>query len=245
MPVFLIVLAVLAVSLWVSARAGNRYQGAMARGARLKAPKGWSGAEAARRFLQSEGVADVQIVPHQGVVTDYFDPARRRLFLSRRTGEAASLAAWAVALHEAAHATQSGSALPELRWRHTCIRLCRYLPTLSAILLAILSVLKVMTPKIAVLLFAMVWSLTFLLNAGTLAVEWNANLRLRRFLDRELEDYPDARDEIDSLLAATATRELADLANSPRYFFLSALPGTSKLRPGDRPPPQPGGDKPA
>ncbi len=242
MPFFLlIVIAVIAISFFVSRAAGQRFKQAMARAQNSKAPFAHNGAEIAQLFLASEGIHDVECVPHQGIVTDYFDPRRRRLFLSRRTADSTSLAAWAVALHEAAHATQCGDALGELKWRQSCIRMARYLPTLMALVLAILTVLKVVHPRIALLIFGAIWAALFLLNLGTLAIEWNANLRLRRFLDQHLASYPDAREQLDRLLATVATRELGDQVNSPRFFFLSALPGTSKLRPAakDAPPTPP------
>lgn len=235
MPFVLIIIAVVvALSVLASRHAARRYQQAMASGARSPSPGARTGAEIARHFLQSEDADGVEILPHQGIVTDYFDPARRRLFLSRRTSESTSLAAWAVALHEAAHALQCRDAASDLRWRQSVIRMNRYLPTLTALLLAVTTVLKVTQPRIALMIFAAVWIGLFLLNLGTLALEWNANLRLHRFLDRELANHPGAREELDRLLSAVATRELGDLLNSPRYFFLSALPGTGKLRPAEK-----------
>ncbi len=231
MPFLILAFVVIGLSVLASRLAARRYQSAMARGHQSRAPEALSGAEIARLFLRGEGIEDVEIAPHQGLVTDYFDPARRRLFLSRRTGGASTLASWAVALHEAAHALQTRDADADLRWRQSCIRMSRYLPTLTALLLAILTLLKVTQPRVALLIFAGVWALLFLLNLGTLAIEWNANLRVRRFLDRHLAGQPEAREELERLLTTVATREVGDLADSPRYFFLSALPGTSKLRP--------------
>jgi uncharacterized protein len=240
MPLFLIIIiAVIAISFFVSRAAGQRFKTAMARAQNTKAPFAHSGAEIAQKFLASEDIHDVEIVRHQGIVTDYFDPQRRRLFLSRRTEESTSLAAWAIALHEAAHATQTDATLGDLKWRQNCIRLSRYLPTLMFILLGVAALFKVLHPRIALLIFGGVWAILFLLNLGSLAIEWNANLRLRRFLDRHLADYPDAREQLDRLLATVATRELGDQVDSPRFFFLSALPGSSKLRPSVKPtPPQ-------
>ena len=229
--VLLIIVAVAGLSVFACRHAARRYQQAMARGARQPAPGAFTGTEIAQRFLESEEAAPVEILAHQGLVTDYFDPARRRLFLSRRVGQASSLASWAVALHEAAHALQTVDAAGDLRWRQSVIRMNRYAPTLTALLLIVATVLKVTQPRIAILIFAAIWITLFLLNLGTMAIEYNANLRLRRFLDRELANHPEAREELDRLLATVATRELGDLVNSPRYFFLSALPGTSKIRP--------------
>jgi hypothetical protein len=56
---------------------------------------------------------------------------RRRLFLSRDIREGSTLAAWALALHEAAHALQTGEDRDALLWRRTCVRLTRYIPVLA------------------------------------------------------------------------------------------------------------------
>jgi Zn-dependent membrane protease YugP len=243
MPLLILAIVILSLSLMASRHAARRFQQAMARAQRSHAPYAHTGAEIARIFLKSEGITDVDILPHQALVTDYFDPRRHRLFLSRRVHDATSLAAWAVALHEAAHALQARDTPGDLKWRQSCIRLTRYGPTLIALVLAALTVLKVVPSRIALILFGVLWAVIFLLNVGSLAIEWNANLRLRRFLDDHLANHPDARDQLDRLLPTVATRELGDLADSPRYFFLSALPGTSKLRPVEKPAADPG-DKP-
>lgn len=225
---------IIVISLIASRHAAIRYQSALAHTSVIRAPKARTGAEVARRYLESEGITDVEVAIHQALVTDYFDPKRRRLFLSPRVAQSTSIAAWAVALHEAAHAVQYRDSANDVAWRQNCIRLTRYGPTFIALLLAVLAVIKVVHPRIALIVFGIIWSLIFLLNIGSLAIEWNANLRLRRFLDQELSEHPDALDQLRNVLRTVATREVGDLIRSPRYFFLSALPGTSKLRPTEK-----------
>ena len=159
------------------------------------------------------------------------------MFLSRRVHDETTLAAWAVALHEAAHAVQTRDNSGELRWRQTVIRLNRYGPVFLALGMAALTVLKVLPARMAIILFGVAWTGMFLLSAGTLAVEWNANLRLRRFLEDHLANYPDALEKLERILPAVATRELGDITSSPRYFLLSALPGSRQLRPSATPKP--------
>ncbi len=215
-----------------SRHALQRYESAIATGRRQKAPLPFTGEEIALEFLKESGVTDVQVVEHNGVVTDYFDPARRRLFLSSAFKDGRHLAAWAVALHEAAHALQIGETLSELNWRRSCIKMTRYLPTLTALILLAFVFMKMLPFRTAFMAAISIWALPLLLNIGTLAVERNANLRLRKFLDDRLRQHPSARDDLDPILSATALREVGDLLRSPRYFFFSALPGTSKSRPG-------------
>ena len=214
-----------------SRHALGRYESAIAGGRRQQAPLPFTGEEIALEFLKDNDVTDVQVVEHNAVVTDYFDPARRRLFLRSEFKDGKHLAAWAVALHEAAHALQTGDALPELKWRRSCIKMTRYVPTLTGILLITFTLLKALPFRTALMGAIAAWAVVLLLNIGTLAVERNANLRLRKFLNERLRQHPSAREQIDFILSATGIREVGDLLRSPRYFFFSALPGTSKTRP--------------
>ena len=229
--VLLIVIAFLAFG--VSQWAASRYQSVMAKGSRVTSPTAHTGEEIALLYLKSEGVLDVQVVEHNGIVTDYFDPTRRRLFLHKSVAQGTTLSAWATALHEAAHAVHSDSDGPgEFKWRQSCIRMCRYIPVAAAGIMVALMVGKVMVPRVAILAFLGVFALLQVLNVGTLPVEFAANRRLRDFLDRHLQRHPQALERLNELLFSMALREVGDQLRSPRYFFLSALPGAGKSRPG-------------
>ena len=227
---FAIIIIVLVVCIGVSRYALGRYEQMLKQAGRENAPLAHSGAEMARFFLESEGIEGVEIVEHNSVVSDYYDVRRRRLFLRSEIANGTTMAAWAVALHEAAHATQTGGSLAELKWRQTVILLTRYGPILGIFAGAAMLLMKLHF-RVALFLFMALCAVLLLLNMGTLAVEFNANKRLRRFLETHLDRYPDAHDRLSRYLAAVATRDLGDLLRSPRYFFFSALPGTGKLRP--------------
>ena len=226
-----IFLIVLILAYGASRYALQRYEAAVAEGSRMRGPLSFTGGELALEFLKDQGITDVQIEEHDGLITDYYDPARRRLFLRRSFKDGQSLAAWAVALHEAGHAVQTGEALAEFNWRRSCIRITRYLPTLSVIIAILMKVL-VRIPTLPLLIaVAATWALVMALNVGTLAIERNANLRVRRFLDDRLAAYPTTQEKMDALLGAVSIRELGDLIRSPRLFFFSALPGKRSTRP--------------
>ncbi len=228
---FIIVVIALSLSLAVARWAQGRHESTMLKGFRATAPTAHTGGEIALMFLKSEGVGDVEIVEHNAVVTDYFDPTRRRLFLRRDVAQGTTLSAWAIALHEAAHALQTGETLGELKWRQSCIRMSRYIPTAAVFVIVALMIARILVPRIAILIVAAVFTLLLLLNLGSVPLEFNANKRLRRFLDEHLKNHPQASGRLDELLFGMAIREVGDLLRSPRYFFLSALPGTGKLRP--------------
>lgn len=231
--VFIVLLVLAALAFGISQWAAGKYAAMMAKGSRVTSPTAYTGAEIALKFLESEGVMDVQVVEHNGVVTDYFDPVRRRLFLHCSTAQGTTLSTWATALHEAAHALQTGAeGLGELKWRQSVIRMCRYIPVAALVVIVGLMIGRVLVPRVAILAFAGVFGLLAFLNLGTVMIEFAANRRLRAFLENHLERHPQAHQRLNELLFCMAIREVGDVLRSPRYFFLSALPGAGKSRPG-------------
>lgn len=230
MFIFIVIILLLMLCLGVSRHALSRYEEMLRRAGSEPAPLAHTGAEMVRFFWAEEGVHDAEIVEHNSVITDYFDPRRRRLFLRPEIANGTSLAAWAVALHEAAHATQTDASLNDLKWRQTVILMARYGPVIAAFGGAALLLMRLHV-RVALLMFVAVCAVFLLLNLGTLAIEFNANARLRRFMERHLDRFPSAQERLQSCLSTVAIRELGDILRSPRYFFLSGLPGTGKLRP--------------
>lgn len=221
-PILLLVIC-LGVCRW----ARGRFDEMWSQSVRETAPTAHTGAEIARLFLNFEGVADVEILERDGVVTNYYDPARRRLFLSREVARGTHLAAWAVSLHEAGHAVQEGDALNDFKWRLAVIRWTRYGPAL-AVVLAVGAMFLLRVPgRFALMGLLAAFLGTLLLNLGTLSVEMRANNSLKRFLERHLARRPAALERLEHCLHRVATREVGDLLSSPRYFLFSAMPGTA------------------
>jgi Zn-dependent membrane protease YugP len=225
-PILLVIVCV-GLCRWAT----GRYESMLARATNEQAPTAHTGAEVARLFLAFEGIADVEIVEHGGTVTNYFDPKRRRLFLSRDVAQGTTMAAWTLALHEAAHAAQTGDALGDLKWRHTVIKMARYGPVFAAIAAGMLMFFLKFPPRFALMALLAVCIIFLLLNVGTLAVEFNANARLRRFLEKHLSSRASAQERLEGYLNRAATREVGDLLQSPRYFLFSAMPGSGSNRP--------------
>lgn len=229
----LILFIVLAAAAFFAAQwSAGRYQSMMEKGSRVTSPTAHTGAEIARLFLDFEGRSDVAIVEHNSVVSDYYDRKRKRLFLRTEAAQGTTLSAWATALHEAAHAVQDTD--PEgghVKNRQTCIAFCRYLPMVAMLVLGTMAVVRMMPMKMALMALAGVFTMLTAWNAGTVSVEFAANRQLRAFLDRHLARHEQARERLDELLSSMALREGSDVLRSPRYFFLSALPGSGTSRP--------------
>jgi Zn-dependent membrane protease YugP len=67
---------------------------------------GVTGAEVARRLLDSRGLQDVKIEATPGMLTDHYDPRSKILRLSQDVYYTPSVAAAGIAAHEAGHAIQ-------------------------------------------------------------------------------------------------------------------------------------------
>ena len=86
-------------------------------------PAGMTGAEAARRMLDSYGLSDVRITHVRGMLTDHYNPADRTVNLSDSVYSQPTVAAVAVAAHECGHAVQHAKAYPWLGLRSQLVPL--------------------------------------------------------------------------------------------------------------------------
>lgn len=92
------------IALFAQARVNN----AFAKYSQIKSNIGWTGASAARRMLDENGLDGVKIHLTQGKLSDNYNPKNRTLNLSSSVHDSQSLAALGVAAHEVGHAIQHG-----------------------------------------------------------------------------------------------------------------------------------------
>lgn len=85
---------------------------------------GYTGAAAARRLLDSNGLHNVAIQQIEGKLSDHYDPRKKTLFLSREVFSSSSAAAVGVACHEAGHALQDAHAYAPLKLRMSIVPVC-------------------------------------------------------------------------------------------------------------------------
>lgn len=82
---------------------------------------GMTGADAAWRLLQLNGITDVKIKCIGGTLTDYYDPRKKEICLSQDVFNSRSIAAIGVACHEAGHACQHAEGYAPLTIRNIVI----------------------------------------------------------------------------------------------------------------------------
>ena len=82
---------------------------------------GMTGADAAWRLLQLNGINDVKIKKVARTLTDYYDPRTKEICLSEDVFDSRSIAAIGVACHEAGHACQHAQGYFPLKIRNFVI----------------------------------------------------------------------------------------------------------------------------
>ena len=82
---------------------------------------GMTGADAAWRLLQLNGITDVKIKRISGTLTDYYDPNKKEICLSEDVFSSRSIAAIGIACHEAGHACQHNEGYLPLKVRSVVI----------------------------------------------------------------------------------------------------------------------------
>ena len=135
---------------------------------------GLSGAEAARRILDSEGLYQVRVQPIRGSLTDHYDPRSKTVNLSETVYGSRSLSALGVAAHECGHAIQDAQEYVPLRVRSALVPAANFGAQFSWILFFIgLLFSSQILCQIGILLFC----LALLFQLVTLPVEFNASHR--------------------------------------------------------------------
>ena len=208
-PMYLLFLAPgLALSLWASFKtksAFNKYS-------KGRVATGLTGAQAAQRMLTAAGISDVKIVPHQGTLSDHYNPVTKTLALSEPVFGVASIAAVGVACHEAGHAIQHARAYKPLWVRSLLVPTANIGSSVGYLVMTfglMLGSMQFFT--IGVALFSMV----ILFQLVTLPVEFDASFkRALPLLERgefiPAKDMPAAR----AVLRAAAYTYVAALIRS-------------------------------
>ena len=172
---------------------------------------GMTGAQAAARLLQLNGITDVQIRQLGGTLTDYYDPKNKEICLSGDVYNATSVAAIGVACHEAGHACQHAQGYAPLKIRNAAIPATRIGSSLG-IPLVLLGMVFTWRPLIMVGI--VLYALVALFQLLTLPVEFNASRRALQTIESNQflteQEYRGAK----KVLTAAALTYVAALASA-------------------------------
>lgn len=181
-----------------------------------------SGADAARRVLESNGVYNVKIERVSGELTDHYDPKTNTIRLSEAVFSVNSIAAVGVAAHEAGHAVQYAKGYAPIKLRAAILPICSIGSKLS----------------VPLILLGLVFSFSFLIDLGiiffilaiifqliTLPVEFNASNRAMHAIESNfiLTDEIDRKGAKRVLSAAAMTYVAAVIVSFAQLLRLLAI----------------------
>lgn len=221
----------LVITLVLANYARQRADGVVTQGKRVPIPNGGTVLDITRQFLDENDAEDVRIIGHNALISDYFDPRRRCLYLNEAVMKGTDAGSLAVAMHEAAHALQTDEARKALDWRLSTVRMTRYLPTLAAVGGLALKVLKRVPFTQVMMAVGLIWFLIMLANITSMPIELNASQRALGWLERKMAKYSNFVESMTDLLKSTAYRDTGAFTRSPLFLLFGVLPVGGRLRP--------------
>ena len=158
------------ISLWAQIKVSTTFN----KYSKIKTVRGLSGADAARRILDANGLSHVKIEQVRGKLTDHYDPRANVIRLSESVYNSTSPSAIGVAAHEVGHAIQYAKNYTPITVRMKIIPVTRFGSMLAMPLFFIGLILA--NPALT-MVGLILYSLVVLFQLATLPVEFNASSR--------------------------------------------------------------------
>ena len=201
---WLILIPCLLLSYWASSNVNSTFE----RFSKQRSTRGLTGAQAAQRVLQANGVTGVRIERVAGKLTDHYDPRTNVIRLSESVYGSTSTAAIGVACHEAGHAVQYAVHYAPIKLRAAIIPITNIGSKLAMPLI----MLGVALTALSILFYGLVYvgilcfSLSLVFQLVTLPVEFDASNRALKAIEQtELLTKPELTGAKKTLRAAAMT----------------------------------------
>ena len=204
---FLIVGPGMLLALWASFKVKSTFK----KFSDVTISKGLSGAEVAQELLRRNYVRGVRVEPHEGFLSDHYDPSKRVVRLSPDVFHGRSISAVGVAAHECGHALQHAQGYRAMTLRQNLVGPANLGSNFSFI--AVIGGYWLQMSGL-IWLGILLFSAVVLFQLVTLPVEFNASSRARKHL---LQDgvITDAEEkQVGSVLNAAALTYVAALITS-------------------------------
>lgn len=176
-----LVLPCILLSLWASMNVNSTFN----KYSKKYSTRRITGAQAAQRVLQANGVTNVRIERVSGHLTDHFDPRTNVIRLSDQVYDSTSIASIGVACHEAGHAVQHAIQYAPIKLRTAVIPITNIGSRLAMPLILIGLLLSYLGNFSYTLVYIGIgcFALTLLFELITLPVEFNASSRAIKAID--------------------------------------------------------------
>ncbi len=126
-PTWILLIPALLFALWAQWRVQHTYNQMM----QVRASNGLTGRDMARTIMTRNGITDVTVEEVNGVLSDHYDPASKKVRLSAPVYEGDSLASIAVAAHEIGHVLQHKEGYAPLAIRSAIVPVANFGSTLA------------------------------------------------------------------------------------------------------------------
>ena len=178
----LIVLPCIVLSLWASANVNSTFK----RYSTQYSYRRITGAEAAKRVLNSHGIYNVRIERISGNLTDHYDPRTNVIRLSDSVYDNTSTASIGVACHEAGHAVQYARNYAPIKLRAAIVPITNFGSKLAMPLILIGTLLSFMGSFSYTLVYLGIacFGLSVIFQLVTLPVEFNASNRALKAIEQ-------------------------------------------------------------
>ena len=230
-PLFLLIsLPALILGFWAQMKVRSAFQ----KYSKVRAWSGMTGAEAARRILDSNGLTNVRIEQTQGMLSDHYDPRGKVLRLSPNVYQSNSVASVGIAAHESGHALQDKQGYTALKFRSAMVPTVQLGSWLGPIVfIAGFMLLRFTQSPIGI---TIAWIGVFLFAATavfsliTLPVEFDASKRAKALLVHQGIVSTQEIQGVNSVLDAAALTYVAGAiqAVSTLLYYVMLLTGTRR-----------------
>ncbi len=223
---FVFALPALLLGLW----AQFKVQSSFKKYSQVRSWSGMSGAEAARRILDSNGLHNVQIEQVGGILSDNYDPGKKVLRLSPTVYSGNSVASVGVAAHESGHALQDQRGYFPLYIRSAMVPSVQIGSWLGPIIFLVGFFISGQLGSSIAWLGIGLFALTALFAIVTLPVELNATSRAKEALVAQGIISQNDRTGVNSVLDAAALTYVAAAvqAVSTLLYYVFLLSGSRR-----------------
>jgi len=217
----LLFIGTMGISLWATWRVKRVY----AHWSNVPAASGASGAQVAAAILDRAGIHDVEIVAHDEMLGDHYDPIHKRLVLSQQNYYGNSVAALGVAAHECGHAIQHATGYGPLTARMAAVGATQFASQIVLWLPLLGMFSGMISGYTAMWVLAIAWGVIMLFNLVTLPVEFDASARAKLVLsDMGYIGRPEEIAGVKQTLDAAGWTYVAAFITSFLYFLWHLLP---------------------
>ena len=218
-PTMVLLIPAILLSLYAQYKISSAYK----HYSKVRSQSGFTGAQAARALLNSNGLYDVRVERIGGRLSDHYDPRTRVINLSEDVYQGTSLSSLAIAAHETGHALQHSSGYFPLQLRSSFVPVANLGSGAGPILIMVGLFMPSYGWLLQLGIFAFAFAVFFQLI--TLPVEYNASHRALSLLQEESllrsEEVRGARSVLNAAALTYVAAALAAVLQLARFILIA------------------------